>query len=161
MALFGSIHNTRVHLPRFWKARNVKKSGETINVDMVLLDEKNIHASRLNTFRRHLSEVSIHFKDGTFAEKTDSEKDIPPVFNHEQLLALANTNRQLPDIVGEVVAIKNNHVTHGAQRVIVTLRIERVQLAVSDASGTPVFVSFDTAMAQLTNVRAAEGSQLT
>ncbi|KAG2294803.1 hypothetical protein Bca52824_041472 [Brassica carinata] len=72
-------------------------------VDMILLDEKStliqetIHASRLNTFKRRLSEgsvyslsgfeltrsnnnfpLSIRFNDRTsFAETTNSKKDIP------------------------------------------------------------------------------------
>ncbi|KAL0790276.1 hypothetical protein Bca101_006522 [Brassica carinata] len=89
-------------------------------VDMILLDEKStliqgtIHASRLNTFRRRLSEgyvyslsgfevtrsnnnfplsdspVSIRFNDRTsFAETTNSKKDIPTELfrfrSHEQL----------------------------------------------------------------------------
>ena len=46
------------------------------------------------------SPVSIRFNDGTFFEtKTDSDKDIPTELfrfrSHEQLLALANTNREL------------------------------------------------------------------
>lgn len=47
--------------------------------------------------------------------------------SYDQLLALANTNRQLPDILGELTAIRStiNDGTHGSQCVMVTLRVER------------------------------------
>ena len=147
-----------VRLLRFWEARNVRKDGELMSLDMLLLDEQvnpivfcflflsvrprclivwfildslqsmlihgSINSSRVDTFRRRLSEgsvyslsgfdvaranpkfrlsdspVSIRFNDGTFFEtKTDSDKDIPTELfrfrSHEQLLTLANTNREL------------------------------------------------------------------
>ena len=86
-----------------------------------------INSSRVDTFRRQFSEgslyslsgfdvgrsnpksrlsdslVSIRFNDGTFFEtKTDSDKDIPTELfrfrSQEQLLTLANTNKELPGI---------------------------------------------------------------
>ncbi|CAN6896825.1 unnamed protein product, partial [Brassica oleracea] len=142
-----------------------------------------INSSRVDTFRMRLSEssiyplsgfdvawsnpkfrlsdspVSIHFNDGTFFEtKTDSDKDIPTELfrfrSHEQLLTLANTNRELPgiyllfnkliqvhsftsinvcfflssfqDIVGEVSSVRSTITDglRGPQRVMVTLRLE-------------------------------------
>ena len=91
------------------------------------LIHRSINSSRVDTFRRRLSEgsiyslsgfnvarsnpkfrlsdspVSIRLNDETFFEtKTDSDKDIPTeIFrfhSHEQLLALTNTNRELPGI---------------------------------------------------------------
>lgn len=158
----GRCSNTaEVRLLRFWEARNVRKDGELMSLDMLLLDEQvnpivfcflflsvrscclivwfilgssqstlihgSINSSRVDTFRSRLSEgsvyslsgfdvaranpkfrlsdspVSIRFNDGTFFEpKTDSDKDIPTELfrfrSHEQLLALANTNRELPGL---------------------------------------------------------------
>nr|VDC60245.1 unnamed protein product [Brassica rapa] len=158
----GRCSNTaEVRLLRFWEARNVRKDGELMSLDMLLLDEQStlihgsINSSRVDTFRRRLSEgsvyslsgfdvaranpkfrlsdspVSIRFNDGTFFEpKTDSDKDIPTELfrfrSHEQLLALANTNRELPDIVGEVSSVRSTITDglRGPQRVMVTLRLE-------------------------------------
>nr|VDD33264.1 unnamed protein product [Brassica oleracea] len=153
----GRCSNTaEVHLLRFWEARNVRKDGELMSLDMLLLDEQStlihgsINSSCVDTFRRRLSEgsvyslsgfdvaranpkfrlsdsqVSIRFNDGTFLEtKTDSDKDIPTELfrfcSHEQLLTLANTNRELPDIVGEVSSVRS---TIGPHHVMVTLRLE-------------------------------------
>uniref|UniRef100_A0A0D3DRI0 Replication factor A C-terminal domain-containing protein n=1 Tax=Brassica oleracea var. oleracea TaxID=109376 RepID=A0A0D3DRI0_BRAOL len=82
-------------------------------------------------FRLSDSPVSIHFNDGTFFEtKTDSDKDIPTELfrfrSHKQLLTLANTNRELPDIVGEVSSVRSTITDglRGPQRVMVTLRLE-------------------------------------
>ncbi|WZZ44983.1 hypothetical protein YC2023_041242 [Brassica napus] len=67
-----------VRLLRFWEARNVRKDGELMSLDMLLLDEQStlihgsINSSRVDTFRRRLSEGS--------------------------LLTLANTNRELPGL---------------------------------------------------------------
>ncbi|KAF2574912.1 hypothetical protein F2Q70_00001723 [Brassica cretica] len=110
----GRCSNTaEVRLLRFWEARNSTLIHGSIN------------SSRIDTFRRRLSEgsvyflsgfdiarsnpkfrlsdspVSIRFNDETFFEtKTDSDKDIPTELfrfrSHEQLLTLANTNRDLP-----------------------------------------------------------------
>ncbi|RID80083.1 hypothetical protein BRARA_A02776 [Brassica rapa] len=132
-----------------------------MSLDMLFLDEqstlihRSINSSRVDTFRRRLSEgsiyslsgfnvarsnpkfrlsdspVSIRLNDETFFEtKTDSDKDIPTeIFrfhSHEQLLALTNTNRELPDIVGEVSSVRSTITDglRGPQRVMVTLRLE-------------------------------------
>uniref|UniRef100_M4F5C1 Uncharacterized protein n=1 Tax=Brassica campestris TaxID=3711 RepID=M4F5C1_BRACM len=158
----GRCSNTaEVRLLRFWEARNVRKDGELMSLDMLLLDEQStlihgsINSSRVDTFRSRLSEgsvyslsgfdvaranpkyrlsdspVSIRFNDGTFFEpKTDSDKDIPTELfrfrSHEQFLALANTNRELPDIVGGVSSVRSTITDglRGPQRVMVTLRLE-------------------------------------
>ncbi|CAF1724314.1 unnamed protein product [Brassica napus] len=158
-----------------------------MSLDMLLLDEQStlihgsINSSRIDTFRRRLSEgsvyflsgfdiarsnpkfrlsdslVSIRFNDETFFEtKTDSDKDIPTELfrfrSHEQLLTLANTNRDLPgisllfnkliqlpsftsinvfflifqDIIGEVSFVRSTitYGLRGPQRVMMTLRLE-------------------------------------
>ncbi|KAL0684381.1 hypothetical protein Bca4012_051229 [Brassica carinata] len=47
--------------------------------------------------------------------------------NYDQILSLANTNRKLPDILGELTAIRStiNDRTHSSQHVILTLHIDR------------------------------------
>uniref|UniRef100_A0A0D3E574 DUF223 domain-containing protein n=1 Tax=Brassica oleracea var. oleracea TaxID=109376 RepID=A0A0D3E574_BRAOL len=140
----GRCSNTaEVRLLRFWEARNSTLIHGSIN------------SSRIDTFRRRLSEgsvyflsgfdiarsnpkfrlfdspVSIRFNDETFFEtKTDSDKDIPTELfrfrSHEQLLTLANTNRDLPDIVGEVSSVRSTITDglRGPQRVMMTLHLE-------------------------------------
>ncbi|WZZ85743.1 hypothetical protein YC2023_114322 [Brassica napus] len=88
-----------------------------------------------NTFPLSDAHVSIRFTDGTtFEELTDSDKSIPTEMfrfrNYDQLLALANTNRHLPHILGELTAIRStiNDGAHGSQRVMLTLRIESYAL---------------------------------
>ncbi|CAF1708314.1 unnamed protein product [Brassica oleracea var. botrytis] len=52
-----------VRLLRFWEARNVRKDGELMSLDMLLLDEQStlihgsINSSRVDTFRRRLNIV--------------------------------------------------------------------------------------------------------
>ncbi|CAN6811925.1 unnamed protein product [Brassica oleracea] len=74
--------------------------------------------------------VSIQFNDGTlFVDIKNLVKQIPIEFfrfcNHDQLLSLANTNKQLSDILREVIAIKSTIKTQGTQPLILTLRLER------------------------------------
>lgn len=162
----GRCSNTaEVRLLRFWEARNTKKGGELMSLDMLFLDEQvistnpifayyrsvlifRIHylqlifyhtkqstliqrtmsATRRHTYRPYLSEgsiyslsgfdvtrsnsnfrlsdasVSIQFSDGTmFVQVTDSDKVIPTEMfwfrSYDQILALANTNRQLPGLL--------------------------------------------------------------
>ncbi|KAL0789793.1 hypothetical protein Bca101_006039 [Brassica carinata] len=109
-----------VRLLRFWEARNVRKDGELMSLDMLLLDEQStlihgsINSSRVDTFRRRLSEGS------------DIPTELFRFRSHEQLLTLANTNRELPDIVGEVSSVRSTITDglRGPQRVMVTLRLE-------------------------------------
>lgn len=139
----GRCSNTaEVRLLRFWEARNTKKGGELMSLDMLFLDEQStliqrtMSATRRHTYRPYLSEgsiyslsgfdvtrsnsnfrlsdasVSIQFSDGTmFVQVTDSDKVIPTEMfwfrSYDQILALANTNRQLPDMLGELSAIRS------------------------------------------------------
>ncbi|CAA7060899.1 unnamed protein product [Microthlaspi erraticum] len=53
-------------LPRFWEARNVKKCGELMGVEMLLIDGKStlisatINVARLNTFKHLLSKGALY-----------------------------------------------------------------------------------------------------
>ncbi|KAL0690402.1 hypothetical protein Bca4012_090080 [Brassica carinata] len=67
----GRCSNTaEVRLLRFWEARNVKKGGELMSVDMLLLDEKStliqgsIGSIRQLRFRNRLSEGSVYALSG-------------------------------------------------------------------------------------------------
>ncbi|KAF3605792.1 hypothetical protein DY000_02048517 [Brassica cretica] len=159
----GRCSNTaEVRLLRFWEARNTKKGGELMSVDMLFVDEQStlihgtVNASRSQTYRQDFNEgsiyslsgfdvtrsnnnfrlsdapVSVRFGEGTrFTRVTDSDKVIPTEMfrfrSYDQLLALANTNRQLPDILGELTAIRStiSDGLHGSQRVMLTLCVER------------------------------------
>ncbi|CAF1929449.1 unnamed protein product [Brassica napus] len=75
--------------------------------------------------------VSIRFNEGTDFEKLSATARIIPTEHfrfrtHEQILELANTSRQLPDVIGEVRAIRSTITDRlpGAQRVMLTLRVE-------------------------------------
>ncbi|CAN6851887.1 unnamed protein product [Brassica oleracea] len=143
------------------EARNVKKGGELMSLDMLPLDENStliqgsVSAIRQLKFRKRLTEgsvymlsgfdvarsnpnfrlsdapLSIRFNDGTSFDKlTDSVRTIPAeLFRfrpYNQLLELANTGKQLPDIIGELIAIRSTITHHipGAQRVMLTLRLQ-------------------------------------
>ncbi|KAF2559494.1 hypothetical protein F2Q68_00015979 [Brassica cretica] len=159
----GRCSNTaEVRLLRFWEARNTKKGGELMSVDMLFVDEQStlihgtVNTSRSQTYRQDFNEgsiyslsgfdvtrsnnnfrlsdapVSVRFGEGTrFTRVTDSDKVIPTEMfrfrSYDQLLALANTNRQLPDILGELTAIRStiSDGLHGSQRVMLTLCVER------------------------------------
>ncbi|ESQ50127.1 hypothetical protein EUTSA_v10002234mg [Eutrema salsugineum] len=74
--LFGDLKAGRgvqpivARLLRFWEARNVKKGGELMGVDMLLLDEKatliqgSISVHRLNTFKHLMHEGGIYAISG-------------------------------------------------------------------------------------------------
>ncbi|WZZ51322.1 hypothetical protein YC2023_051429 [Brassica napus] len=150
-------------LLRFWEARNAKKGGELMGVDMLLLDDQSslIQASvpvhRLNTFRELLREGAMYELSGFDVSRSNNHfklfdsvvaiwlneftkmVEVPAVANHiptemfrfrsvEQLMSLANTNVELPDIIGEVSDIRttyNDH-TQTTQRVMVNIRVDNV-----------------------------------
>ncbi|KAF3586779.1 hypothetical protein F2Q69_00031230 [Brassica cretica] len=75
--------------------------------------------------------VSIRFNEGTSFEKLAATARTIPTEHfcfrpHEQILELANTCRQLPDVIGEVRAIRSTITDRipGAQRVMLTLRVD-------------------------------------
>ncbi|KAG5411423.1 hypothetical protein IGI04_007742 [Brassica rapa subsp. trilocularis] len=81
-------------------------------------------------FRLSDGPVSIRFNEETAFEKT-SVRNIPTEHfrfrSYDQILELANTGKQLPDVMGELCAIRSTITDRipGAQRVMLTLRLER------------------------------------
>ncbi|KAG5410397.1 hypothetical protein IGI04_006716 [Brassica rapa subsp. trilocularis] len=82
-------------------------------------------------FRLSDGPVSIRFNEGTAFEKLATTTRIIPTEHfrfrpYEQILELANTGKQLPDVMGELRAIRSTITDRlpGAQRVMLTLRLE-------------------------------------
>ncbi|CAN7141876.1 unnamed protein product [Brassica rapa subsp. narinosa] len=148
-------------LLRFWEARNAKKGGELMGLDMLLLDDQSslIQASvsvhRLNTFRELLREGAMYELSGFDVTRSNSHfklcdsvvsirlneftkmVEVAAVANPiptemfrfrtlEELMALANTNVHLPDIIGEVSDIRTTYNDHAqtTQRVMVTIKVD-------------------------------------
>ncbi|XP_033137007.1 uncharacterized protein LOC103841209 isoform X2 [Brassica rapa] len=160
-------------LLRLWEARNVKRGGELMWVDMLLMDvnstliQATINAIRLPKFRERLaagtmysvscfdvarcaqnfkladSSLMIRFNDSTeFDVFSDPVSPIPAegfrFRNQTELVGLANTNTQLPDIIGEIVVVKSTVSDHpeDKNRVMVTVKLENdvsVTLSLFDA----------------------------
>ncbi|XP_033134433.1 uncharacterized protein LOC117127840 [Brassica rapa] len=75
--------------------------------------------------------VAIRFNDGTEFEKLATTSRTIPTEHfrfrpYDQILGLANTGRQLPDVMGELSAIRSTITDRipGAQRVMLNLRLE-------------------------------------
>ncbi|KAL0723590.1 hypothetical protein Bca4012_038189 [Brassica carinata] len=82
-------------------------------------------------FRLADGPVSIRFNEGTAVEKlATTARTIPTEHfrfrTHQQILELANSGRQLPDVIGELCAIWSTITDRipGAQRVMLTLRVD-------------------------------------
>ncbi|XP_056862113.1 uncharacterized protein LOC108833580 isoform X1 [Raphanus sativus] len=76
-------------------------------------------------FRLSDTPVSIRFSEGTFFEEKNTDEWFR-FRSHKQFLTLANTNKELPDIFGELNTIRSTITDglDGSQRVMVTLRLE-------------------------------------
>ncbi|XP_013631145.1 PREDICTED: uncharacterized protein LOC106336758 [Brassica oleracea var. oleracea] len=148
-------------LLRYWEARNVKRGGELMWVDMLLVDvnatmmQATISAHRLPQYQERLtagamysiadfdvarcaqnfrlsdSSLMIRFNESTSFDEIDDPVSALPeeaFRSHDQseLLGLANTNTQLPDIIGEILSVKST-VTDPPEeknRVMVTLKMD-------------------------------------
>ncbi|KAL0797217.1 hypothetical protein Bca101_068594 [Brassica carinata] len=82
-------------------------------------------------FRLTDGPVSIRFNECTAVEKLASTARTIPTEHvrfrtHKQILELANSGRQLPDVIGELRAIRSTITDRipGAQRVMLTLRVD-------------------------------------
>ncbi|CAH8336196.1 unnamed protein product [Eruca vesicaria subsp. sativa] len=139
-----------VRLLRFWEARNVRKGGELMSVDMLFVetDATVMFRDRLTegsvytlsgfdvvqsgpNFRLCDAPLMIRFNDGTsFDKKLNPDRPIPTesfrFMLYSRLIELANTGKQLPDIIGKVNAIRSTITDRipGAQRVMLTLHLE-------------------------------------
>ncbi|KAF3484967.1 hypothetical protein F2Q69_00052070 [Brassica cretica] len=160
-------------LLRFWEARNVKRGGELMWVDMLLIDvnstlmQATINANRLPKFRERLAAGTMYSVSGfdvarcaqnfkladsslmiRFDDSTEFDVLSDPVSpihaegfrfrNQTELVGLANTNTQLPDIIGEIVAVKStvSDPPEDKNRVMVTVKLENdlsVTLSLFDA----------------------------
>ncbi|CAF1838362.1 unnamed protein product [Brassica oleracea var. botrytis] len=139
-------------LLRFWEARNAKKGGELMGSSLI---QASVPVHRLNTFRELLREGAMYELSGFDVSRSNNHfklfdsvvaiwlneftkmVEVPAVANHiptemfrfrsvEQLMSLANTNVELPDIIGEVSDIRttyNDH-TQTTQRVMVNIRVD-------------------------------------
>ncbi|CAH8353230.1 unnamed protein product [Eruca vesicaria subsp. sativa] len=63
-------NTTKVHLLRFWEARNVRKGGEFMSLDMLLINKKStviqgsVNVNRQFIFRERLKEWSVYRLSG-------------------------------------------------------------------------------------------------
>ncbi|CAF2098069.1 unnamed protein product [Brassica rapa] len=149
-------------LLRFWEARNVKRGGELMWMDLLMVDinstvmQVTISAGRLPQFREMLcagtmfsvsgfdvsrcaqnfrltdSSLMIRFNESTsFQELTEPGSPLPDEAfrfrTHSELIGLANTNTQLPDIIGEILSVKSTvcDPPEEKNRVMVTLKLDR------------------------------------
>ncbi|KAH0935385.1 hypothetical protein HID58_012502 [Brassica napus] len=137
----GRCSNTaEVHLLRFWETRNINKGGELMSIEMLLIDEADtlvqgcVSAVHQRKFRERLAKRSVYTLsefDVTRSNPKFKLSDGPELIlrsfrTHEHILELANTSRQLPNVIGEVRAIRSTITDRlpGAQRVMLTLRVE-------------------------------------
>ncbi|KAG5407717.1 hypothetical protein IGI04_013836 [Brassica rapa subsp. trilocularis] len=92
---------------RFWKTRNVKKGGELMGF-IWLCDLSRFDVTKTNqSFRLSDSHVSIRFTDQTKFHELPENKGLilMELFrfgDYDHSMLLANTNTDLPDIVGDV-----------------------------------------------------------
>ncbi|CAG7890306.1 unnamed protein product [Brassica rapa] len=150
-------------LLRFWEAKNVKRGGELMWMDLLMVDvnstmmQVTISAGRLPQFRDMLhagtmfsvsgfdvsrcahnfrltdSSLMIRFSETTsFQVLTEPVSPLPEEAfrfrNQQELIGLANTNTQLPDIIGEILSVKSTvcDPPEEKNRVMVTLKLERL-----------------------------------
>ncbi|KAL0646565.1 hypothetical protein Bca4012_044856 [Brassica carinata] len=119
-----------VRLLRYWEARHVRKGGELMSVDMLFVNENDLLVQTVSLGSGNVSARALSTR--TSLEKiTASARPIPTellrFMPYGQILELANTGKQLPDIIGELNAIRSTITDRipGAQRVMLTLRLER------------------------------------
>ncbi|XP_018469475.2 uncharacterized protein LOC130512541 isoform X1 [Raphanus sativus] len=148
-------------LLRFWEARNVKRGGELMWMDLLMVDvngtmmQATISAGRLPEYRGRLiagsmftlsgfdvsraaqnfrltdSSLMIRFSDMTsFKELPAPVSPLPEEAfrfrNQSELVGLANTSTQLPDVVGEILCVKStvSDPPEEKNRVMVTMKLD-------------------------------------
>ncbi|CAH2078190.1 unnamed protein product, partial [Thlaspi arvense] len=143
-------------LLRYWDARNIKKNGEFMGIVLLILDEKGfIPAGRADQFRQLLREDAV-FNIGRFevgrcinlyritdhpfvirflpATTIVEMHDVSPTIKHERFMlrnidhlqALANTNLELPDVVGQIQFVQGSNLDDptSTQRLVVRFRVD-------------------------------------
>ncbi|CAN7102682.1 unnamed protein product [Brassica rapa subsp. narinosa] len=170
-------------LLRFWEARNVKRGGELMWMDLLMIDvnstvmQVTISAGRLPQFREKLlagtmfsvsgfdvsrcaqnfrltdSSLMIRFNESTsFQELTEPDSPLPEEAfrfrNHSELIGLANSNTQLPDIIGEILSVKSTvcDPPEEKNRVMVTLKLdsdETVTLSFFDSQAVAFHIQLE------------------
>ncbi|KAL0758427.1 hypothetical protein Bca101_074577 [Brassica carinata] len=107
-------------LLRFWDSLNFKKDSEFMGITILFLDEKVnsmihgfISAGRANYYMPSLKAGSIvkvdHF-------------EIARLFDNLQVIA--NTNIELPDVVGQIRSVQGSGITKETTRVVIRLVID-------------------------------------
>ncbi|KAL0695623.1 hypothetical protein Bca4012_062803 [Brassica carinata] len=119
-------------LIRFWDSKNINKNGELMGITILLLDELDsvihgfIPANRASHYRSSLVSGSIvrleRFEPDAPVIKTNSF--MVRRIGHRQVLA--NTNLELPDVVGEICSVQGSDLKNNADmsRIVVRLLIE-------------------------------------
>ncbi|KAF2569625.1 hypothetical protein F2Q68_00023894 [Brassica cretica] len=170
-------------LLRYWEARNVKRGGELMWMDLLMVDvnstvmQVTISAGRLPQFLEQLhagtmfsvtgfdvsrcaqnfrltdSSLMIRFNESTsFQELTEPVSPLPEEAfrfrNHSELIGLANTNTQLPDIIGEILSVKSTvcDPPEEKNRVMVTLKLdsdETVTLSFFDSQAVAFHIQLE------------------
>ncbi|CAH8331117.1 unnamed protein product [Eruca vesicaria subsp. sativa] len=79
-------NTTEFHLLRFWEARSVRKGGELMSLDMILIDKNStviqdsVNANRQFMFRQRLSERSVYRLSGFDVMRSSSNFRWMPLF---------------------------------------------------------------------------------
>ncbi|CAH8389762.1 unnamed protein product [Eruca vesicaria subsp. sativa] len=117
-------NSAEIRLLRFWEARNLNKKNQLMSIEMLMIDE--------NQYKIQISDgpVAIRFNEGTDLQKLLTTSRIIPTeyFRFrpfEQIRDLANSGKQMPDVRGELRALKSTITDRlaGAPRVMLTLRM--------------------------------------
>ncbi|XP_018461150.2 uncharacterized protein LOC108832149 [Raphanus sativus] len=148
-------------LLRFWEARNIKRGGELMWMDLVMVDVNGAmmqavigfsllpkHRERLTAgtvfsvsgfdvsrcaqnFRLTDSPLMIRFNENTsFEELAEPVSPLPEEAfrfrNQSEMIGLANSNTQLPDVIGELVSVRStvSDPPEEKNRVMVTVKLE-------------------------------------
>uniref|UniRef100_A0A0D3CHX4 Replication factor A C-terminal domain-containing protein n=1 Tax=Brassica oleracea var. oleracea TaxID=109376 RepID=A0A0D3CHX4_BRAOL len=126
-------------LLRCWDSRNIKKQGEFLGITLLFLDEQVLfHLFTIKLFEKDQPFDSINFISSvlvTFFFTTSDEVLVnAPIINlqkfmlrkFEHLQALANTNLELPDVVGMIRSVQGSDLLDATvmARVVVRFVIE-------------------------------------
>ncbi|KAG2251450.1 hypothetical protein Bca52824_081586 [Brassica carinata] len=146
-------------LLRFWEARNVKRGGELMWMDLLMVDvNSTVMQVTISAAVSHSSGKS-YMSGQCFPcpvlmspdARRISDSLIQEAFrflNHSELIGLANTNTQQPDIIGEILSVKSTvcDPPEEKNRVIVTLKLdsdETVTLSLFDSQAVAFHIQLE------------------